>query len=200
MQRVSKQRRKETHDLPAFLTTPYELGAWEGAVLLRRQLRSVFRDSLLTSPDSFVWQAAYKTCYHLCTTQQERIVFEVILLILQEEGEKADLVSKLPNSNRAWGRYIFPKHRSEYMFVCLILRRLGISRDLWLKIFVFSFGSFLDKRRACNTVLECCTYLSRFWIVDASSSRTPLATTTSMTGVTLFQAVILAKLHEKSRS
>lgn len=186
-----KRRKKERDDIQAFLAKPYDLGTWEGAVSLRRQLRSIFRASLLTTPDSLIWQAAYKTCYHMCIEQQGKVVFEVVLLVLREEGKKADLIAKLPNSDRRWGQYIFPKRHRDYTFICLILRRLGISRDLWFKIFVFSLGSFLDKEKASSAVLESCSYLSRFWIVNMSSAA---SRGTASFGIPLFKSVIKARL------
>jgi hypothetical protein len=167
-----KRKRNECDDeLRSFLVRPFSLGKWEAVLKLEKHLRLIFRSSLLCASDMLVWQAAFKICYHLCLTHQEYDVFEVIMLVLREEGERADLVSQLPNSDRSWGHYVFPQLRSAYMFVCLILCRLRISRNLWLNIFLFSVGSCMDKKKACTAVLNCCSYLGRFWILNNRGNR-----------------------------
>ena len=48
----------ETDEVRVFLVKPFELETREAVEMLQRFLRSIFRDSLLLTPRSLVWQAA----------------------------------------------------------------------------------------------------------------------------------------------
>jgi hypothetical protein len=147
---------------------PFCLGKWEAVLELRKHLRSIFRRSLRASDACLTSYLQDLLSLVHSTTRTDGVSN---ILVLREEGQRADMVSRLPNSDRSWGLYVFPQLRSEFMFVSLVLCRLGISRDLWLKIFLFSLGSYMDKEKACTAVLDSCSYLGRFWILDNQSSR-----------------------------
>jgi hypothetical protein len=135
-------------------------------------LRWIFLEGSICKVSSIKWQASYMLCVHLCTVEQdsgsEQAIFDMIGVILREEGARLDTTSR---TSRQIARYLTPQLRASLLFMIWVLNSVGTSAkhfpaEIKLKIFLYSLdlGNVPKKEGGCNAVLGACSYLARFWV------------------------------------